>query len=56
MTLLAGNGATAAAVASRVGYGSEAAFSTAFARYAGVPPGEYRRRSRAAEPASGQPG
>jgi AraC-like DNA-binding protein len=46
MTLLAGTGATAAAVASRVGYGSEAGFSTAFARYSGVPPGEYRRRTR----------
>jgi AraC-like DNA-binding protein len=49
-TLLAGDGATAAAVAARVGYGSEAAFSTAFVRYAGVPPGEYRRRARAAGP------
>jgi AraC-like DNA-binding protein len=46
MTLLRGGDATAAAVASRVGYGSESAFSAAFVRYAGMPPGEYRRRSR----------
>lgn len=47
MTLLDAGDATAALVASRVGYGSEAAFSAAFVRYAGVPPGEYRRRARA---------
>ncbi len=44
-TLLRVEDATAASVAARVGYGSEAAFSTAFARYAGVPPGAYRRRA-----------
>ncbi len=47
MTLLGTGDTTAAAVASSVGYGSESAFSAAFVRYAGVPPGEYRRRSRA---------
>jgi AraC-like DNA-binding protein len=46
MTLLSGGDTTAAAVASRVGYGSESAFSAAFVRYAGMPPGVYRRRSR----------
>ena len=48
-TLLRFEDATAAGVAARVGYGSEAAFSTAFstafARYAGVRPGAYRRRA-----------
>jgi AraC-like DNA-binding protein len=46
MTLLGGGDTTAAVVASRVGYGSESAFSAAFVRYAGMPPGEYRRRTR----------
>jgi AraC-like DNA-binding protein len=41
--LTAGGGATVAAVASAVGYGSEAAFAAAFVRYAGRPPGAYRR-------------
>jgi AraC-like DNA-binding protein len=35
-----------AAVAQRVGYGSEYAFSRAFTRYHGQPPGRYRRQSR----------
>jgi AraC-like DNA-binding protein len=37
------DGATVASVASAVGYGSEAAFAAAFVRYAGRPPGAYRR-------------
>ena len=47
MTLLRVYDATAASVAARVGYASEAAFSTAFARHVGLPPGAYRRRARA---------
>ena len=43
MTLLSHDQTTLAAVASRVGYGSEAALSAAFVRYAGVTPGGYRR-------------
>lgn len=35
--------ATVAEIASRVGYGSEVAFSKAFKRFTGSPPGEYRR-------------
>uniref|UniRef100_UPI0021478292 helix-turn-helix domain-containing protein n=1 Tax=Tahibacter caeni TaxID=1453545 RepID=UPI0021478292 len=34
-------------VAERTGYGSAAAFSTAFARHVGEPPGRYARRRRA---------
>jgi AraC-like DNA-binding protein len=43
--LTAGGGTTIASVASAVGYGSEAAFSAAFVRYAGRTPGAYRRSS-----------
>lgn len=43
MTLLRTEQMTLAGVAGRVGYGSEAALSAAFVRYAGVPPGVYRR-------------
>ena len=43
MTLLRTDQATLAAVASRVGYGSEAALSAAFVRYTGIAPGGYRR-------------
>jgi AraC-like DNA-binding protein len=43
MTLLRVEGATAARVATRVGYGSEAAFSAAFSRHTGQTPGAYRR-------------
>jgi AraC-like DNA-binding protein len=43
--LSSGSGATVASVASAVGYGSEAAFAAAFVRYAGRPPGAYRRAS-----------
>jgi AraC-like DNA-binding protein len=41
--LLRGGGLRVGEVARRVGYGSEAAFSTAFRRAAGVAPGAYRR-------------
>jgi AraC-like DNA-binding protein len=40
--LLRNNQASLAQIAQAVGYRSEAAFSTAFKRYAGAPPGEYR--------------
>jgi AraC-like DNA-binding protein len=41
--LTAGGGAPVASVASAIGYGSEAAFAAAFVRYAGRPPGAFRR-------------
>lgn len=41
-------GLTLAAIASRLGYQSEAAFSRAFKRFMGVPPGAVRRTRRAA--------
>ncbi|MPZ79185.1 MAG: helix-turn-helix domain-containing protein [Actinophytocola sp.] len=47
MTLLAVERATAANVAARMGYGSEAAFSAAFSRHTGTTPGTYRRRAGA---------
>lgn len=34
-------------VAERVGYGSASTFSTAFARYAGMPPARYARMNSA---------
>lgn len=37
-----------ASIAYSLGYASEAAFNTAFKRVTGSPPGQYRRRSRAA--------
>ncbi|GAA3796255.1 helix-turn-helix domain-containing protein [Streptomyces chiangmaiensis] len=37
---------TVAAIADAVGYGSEAAFSLAFKRELGTPPGGYRRQAR----------
>ncbi len=43
MTLLRADGATAAGVAGRVGYASEAALSAAFVRYTGMTPGAFRR-------------
>ncbi len=43
-TLLRDEGTTVRTVAAAVGYGSEAAFSTAFKRYAGTTPGAYRSR------------
>lgn len=46
MTLLADERISLAQVAESVGYGSEAAFSAAFKRHTGVPPGTYRRRSQ----------
>lgn len=42
MTLLRAEQMTLAAVARRVGYGSEAALSAAFVRYVGLTPGAYR--------------
>ena len=53
-TLLRDGRTTVAAVALQVGYGSEAAFSAAFKRYAGVAPGAYRLRTVVgAQPAGG---
>lgn len=49
MTLLRTERMTLASVAARTGYGSEAAFSAAFVRYAGVSPGAYRRATSARE-------
>jgi AraC-like DNA-binding protein len=42
-TLLAEDGVTVAEIASRLGYQSEAAFSRAFKRITGVPPGAVAR-------------
>ena len=42
--LLAEGAAKVSAVAGEVGYDSEAAFSRAFKKVAGVPPGTWRRR------------
>jgi AraC-like DNA-binding protein len=50
MGLLRRDGATLARVADAVGYGSEAAFSAAFKRHAGMAPGAYRRSQRGAGP------
>jgi AraC-like DNA-binding protein len=47
---------TLARVAAQVGYGSEAAFSAAFKRYAGTRPGEYRRAEAAPSAQREQPG
>ena len=41
--LLRRGGASLADIAERVGYGSASAFSTAFSRHVGVPPGRYAR-------------
>ncbi|HEY7661894.1 MAG TPA: AraC family transcriptional regulator [Xanthobacteraceae bacterium] len=41
--LLSAGGANIASIAARVGYGSEAAFSRAFKKVAGVPPSAWRR-------------
>lgn len=43
MKLLRSEKATSAAIAARVGYGSEAALSNAFVRHTGMTPGAYRR-------------
>jgi AraC-like DNA-binding protein len=51
--LLRADDVTVAGVATRVGYGSEAAFSAAFTRHTGIPPGAYRRRNAPAVPAVG---
>ncbi|WP_407351159.1 helix-turn-helix domain-containing protein [Luteimonas sp. R10] len=40
-------------VAQDVGYESEAAFSRAFRRTFGVPPGQYRRERKAVQPLRG---
>jgi AraC-like DNA-binding protein len=41
--MLLNGGETVASLASKVGYESEAAFSRAFKKIVGVPPGEWRR-------------
>jgi len=46
MTLLRSEQLPIAAVATRVGYSSEAALSAAFVRHVGLPPGLYRRSSQ----------
>jgi len=46
MTWLRAEQLTLAAVAARVGYGSEAALSAAFVRYVGLAPGAYRKANR----------
>lgn len=43
--LLSGGGVNIATVAAENGYGSEAAFSRAFKKLAGVPPSAWRRRA-----------
>jgi AraC-like DNA-binding protein len=43
------------AIAHRVGYSSEFAFSRAFSRLLGTPPGRYRFAARAAEAEGGAP-
>jgi AraC-like DNA-binding protein len=48
---LRAGGASVGQVAGRLGYRSEAAFSHAFRRRIGVPPGAYRRAHAAAGPA-----
>jgi AraC-like DNA-binding protein len=51
-TMLRAEDTTLARIATRVGYGSEAAFSAAFTRHAGMPPGLYRRLGTPADAAS----
>jgi AraC-like DNA-binding protein len=48
--LLAQSGAKIAAIAADVGYDSEAAFSRAFKKAAGVSPGAWREARRTARP------
>ena len=50
--LLQTTDATVDAIAGRVGYSSEYAFSKAFKRELGVPPARYRREQRAAAEAT----
>jgi transcriptional regulator GlxA family with amidase domain len=50
MTLLTVERATAANIAPRVGYGSEAAFSAAFTRHTGTTPAAYRRATSRVDP------
>jgi len=47
MQLLCDTGVTVAEVAERTGYGSASAFSVAFTRYVGVPPGKYAQHRAA---------
>ena len=44
MALLQDGEHALAAIAARTGYGSEAAFSSAFKRFTGLSPGTYRRQ------------
>ena len=47
-SLLEADGAPLKEIVARSGYASEAAFRTAFTRWAGVPPGRYRTRAQSA--------
>lgn len=53
-TLLRNGPLTVSAVAERVGYDSEAAFSKAFKRRLGVPPSAYRRHPEDGHPSEGR--
>jgi len=52
--LLSNGGTSIAAIASDVGYGSEAAFSRAFKKEVGVPPAAWREGQREEEPGDGE--
>jgi AraC-like DNA-binding protein len=54
LDMLRDEGATVAQLASRLGYRSEAAFSRAFKRVVGVPPGAVRRAALSSTPATPQ--
>ncbi len=53
MQLLGRAGVGIATVAERVGYGSASAFSVAFTRYVGMPPGKYNQHLSAGKPLPG---
>jgi AraC-like DNA-binding protein len=50
---LRGGDATVAAIARRVGYGSEGAFSKAFKQRYGISPGAYRRKDQSSVVSAG---